>query len=205
MSRKEFKLQLLAVLLLLASSFLNAEAQLLNTNAKGDDGYGGTDRDRSSTTGIDPIKLRLSNPKPPVEIAKNLAGQTYNSSNLPDNGNKWDGSEFQTPSYMDSNFGRQSYRDSFQTKSYFSVRWDESDLSPARRTADKRKDAADDRRKELWRDLTRSTAIGDWVPSPADPTDNGGFGLGQDNGAPVPYNLNGFPNVQRKLPWQAGN
>ncbi|MBX9687658.1 MAG: hypothetical protein K2X27_13205 [Candidatus Obscuribacterales bacterium] len=43
----------------------------------------------------------------------------------------------------------------------------------------------------------------DWVPSDPDPTANGAFTTGADNGSPVPYKLNGWVEVQRGLPWEA--
>ncbi len=49
-----------------------------------------------------------------------------------------------------------------------------------------------------------SGGLVDWVPSPVDPTDNGGFGAAPDNGFPVPYTLNGWVEIQRKYPWEAG-
>jgi len=61
-------------------------------------------------------------------------------------------------------------------------------------------------RKEVFDKLTdRPYFVMDWVPSDPDSTSNGGFGILNGNGRPVPYNLNGFPNVQRILPWEIGN
>jgi hypothetical protein len=41
---------------------------------------------------------------------------------------------------------------------------------------------------------------GDWVPDKIDATNNGGFGVAPDNGAPLPYNLNGHIDLQRERP-----
>jgi hypothetical protein len=57
-------------------------------------------------------------------------------------------------------------------------------------------------RKEAFDDLTdKPYYTMDWVPSPPDGTSNGGFGLLNGNGRPVPYHLNGHPNLQRGMPW----
>jgi hypothetical protein len=60
----------------------------------------------------------------------------------------------------------------------------------------------DDPDKLEWARLIKpQDLIGDWVPSKPDPTDNGGFTHAHDNGKPVPYTLNGHPDLQRKVPW----
>lgn len=41
----------------------------------------------------------------------------------------------------------------------------------------------------------------DWVPDKVDPLQNGGFTIAPDNGSPVPYHLNGHPDLERGLPW----
>lgn len=40
------------------------------------------------------------------------------------------------------------------------------------------------------------------VPDKIDPTSSGGFGTSPDNGAPVPYNLNGHVDIERGRPWE---
>lgn len=65
-------------------------------------------------------------------------------------------------------------------------------------------DSDDTQAKMEWQRLTRAPhLIGDWVPSEADPANNGGFTKHKDNGRPVPYRLNGHINIQRKLPWES--
>ena len=57
-------------------------------------------------------------------------------------------------------------------------------------------------RKEAFDDLTdKPYFVMDWVPSAPDGTSNGGFGLLDGNGRPVPYHLNGHPDLQRGMPW----
>lgn len=41
----------------------------------------------------------------------------------------------------------------------------------------------------------------DWLPDKFDPLDNGGFSTSPDNGSPVPYRLNGHPDLERGRPW----
>lgn len=66
-------------------------------------------------------------------------------------------------------------------------------------------DDDDDRDKrdafEMKRLLGINYALGDWEPSKLDLHDNGGFTHQKDNGRPVPYRLNGFPDANRGLPW----
>ena len=45
----------------------------------------------------------------------------------------------------------------------------------------------------------------DWVPNDADRLHNGGFGKAPDNGAPVPYKLNGHVGIERGYPWDPDN
>jgi hypothetical protein len=84
----------------------------------------------------------------------------------------------------------------------------DDDLSDARPDDHKKEmssrsdDDRDDPDKLEWARLTKpQDLIGDWVPSKPDPTANGGFSHPHDNGKPVPYTLNGHPDLQRKVPW----
>lgn len=123
-------------------------------------------------------------------------------------GDRFDGSEYGASKFMDSDFGRQSYRDNFTTLPYTGAAMYKNRVDTALIDLKKdRLDPDDDRRARLWKELT-STPPGmlqDWVPSKPDPTASGSFGLGADNGAPVPYTLNGFPDLQRGLPSPKGN
>lgn len=72
-----------------------------------------------------------------------------------------------------------------------------------RRDDDKKKRILGDR--ERYRELTREIPgmLHDWVPSKVDRLNNGGFTGEEGNGHPVPYNLNGWIEIDRKLPWEA--
>lgn len=57
-------------------------------------------------------------------------------------------------------------------------------------------------RKAAFDDLTDKPYFeAHWVPSDYDPLSNGGFGTDDGNGRPVPYHLNGHPDLQRSMPW----
>lgn len=123
-------------------------------------------------------------------------------------GDRFDGSEYGASTFIDTDFGRHSYRDNFTTPVYSGAAMYKNRVDTARTDLKKdRLDPDDDRRAKLWRDLTTPPPgmLHDWVPSSPDPTNSGGFGLGPENGAPVPYNLNGFPDLQRGLPWKPGS
>lgn len=61
-------------------------------------------------------------------------------------------------------------------------------------------------RKELSDLLRREYPLpGDWLPSKLDPLNNGGFTISDDNGAPVPYKLNGHVDLQRAPAWKAAD
>ena len=65
-----------------------------------------------------------------------------------------------------------------------------------------KKDYAKDAKKDDERiRLDTPQPIPDWVPAPADHSDNGGFTTGPDNGSPVPYKLNGWITIDRGFPW----
>lgn len=166
-----------------------------------------TIKDFSDPPSIRKIRKPAGTKSGAITDADDSASTAHKPANYMDD---FSGSEFQTPTFMDADFGRHSYRDDFRTRLY-------SDRSDRDRIEDQDRDRRDDsyrkltdvdrRRIETWKEITSSTAdlIGDWVPSTPDPTSNGAFGLGADNGAPVPYNLNGHPDPERKLPWAKGN
>ena len=80
-------------------------------------------------------------------------------------------------------------------------------MKPAKeRDEDKELAKRREERREAFNALTdKPYYVMDWVPSNPDGTSNGAFGLLDGNGRPVPYHLNGFPNLQRKFPWDLGN
>lgn len=138
--------------------------------------------------------------------------------------NRFDGSEFNAPSFQDADFGRHSFID-LLLKSPPKARKKElfaDDHSPAN-DKDKDKDRDKDhqdaitiheeaRRKrekpddkhgyEELMELLASPEVGpnDWVPDKLDPLDNGGFTTSPDNGSPVPYRLNGHVDLERDTP-----
>jgi hypothetical protein len=68
----------------------------------------------------------------------------------------------------------------------------------------KDKDKEDKHYDELMEVLKEPVLPGpnNWVPSKADPQDNGGFTIAPDNGSPVPYKLNGHVDLLRDTPGQ---
>lgn len=66
------------------------------------------------------------------------------------------------------------------------------------------------KRSDDYKDFSRMIKMkhempGDWVPSKLDPLNNGGFTISDDNGAPVPYKLNGHVDFQREPAWTAAD
>ncbi len=132
-------------------------------------------------------------------------------------GDKFDGSQFDKSSFIDTDFSKSSFRDGFKTRLHSRVYFDAQEVE---RTLDKLRDMEkrfyvkdhdpdrdddfdDTSPRAVWEKLTQDIPkIGDWVPSPADRLDNGGFELDKDNGRPVPYRLNGHVDIQRGLPWE---
>lgn len=128
----------------------------------------------------------------------------------------FDGGQFKKPDFIDTDFHKRMYRDSFRTD-LDSV----MSLGPLELFDDamKRLTAADDRvfsahdddldtrdrdpdaytYRELRKPIDRM--LHDWVPSDPDPVANGAFAIDEDNGRPVPYRLNGHLDFQRGLPW----
>lgn len=83
----------------------------------------------------------------------------------------------------------------------------DDDDSPKRKDDDLNVKERIDRRLEeskiQWKVLSSTRQVlNDWSPADPDITNNGGFGKEKDNGRPVPYKLNGFPTIQRGLPWE---
>lgn len=132
----------------------------------------------------------------------------------------FDGSQFDTPSFQDSNFGRHSFIDLLlNSRPKIKDDLDKSDKnSPedykhkndsepgisiheeALRDKERHKDRAYDELMELL----ASPEIGpnQWVPDKLDPLNQGGFTTSPDNGSPVPYRLNGHVDLERAVPWK---
>lgn len=91
-----------------------------------------------------------------------------------------------------------THRDDDEKKDEEDLDVDKSDRDDYRKRMKK-----DDFRK--FRDLTAPIPgmLHDWVPSKPDRGQNGAFTGAPDNGAVVPYKLNGWVEIQRKLPWEA--
>ena len=110
------------------------------------------------------------------------------------------GELFQPSDFVDTKFTKETFRDILETAR------SAVDRGVAPQGSDKRDLAKEDlslvdftRRpllddsEETWAELTAPmpNLLTDWVPSPVDPLDNGGFSIADDNGSPVPYHLNG--------------
>jgi hypothetical protein len=137
--------------------------------------------------------------------------------------NHFEGSQFRASTFMDTDFRKKSYRDSFRTKPGSEMRMD------ARMRADdtiKRLSSDDDRiyaadgdedspadgmhdrgYGRTWRELTEPIPdmLTDWVPDKVKRLHNGGFSISPENGRPVPYKLNGHLDIERNLPWKSKN
>lgn len=135
-------------------------------------------------------------------------------------------------SFVDASYGRNDFQDlqaDNSLRKMFDLRdYRKQDFSPDRGTSDdsSRSDGYDldsddavDARKDRDRYRRRmreddkkmreelhnpiDSLLHDWVPSPPDKTNNGGFTSPPDNGYVVPYKLNGWVEIERKLPWEA--
>ena len=127
--------------------------------------------------------------------------------------NKYDGSEFNANTFIDTPFDKQTYRE----QSRVSKIMDRSPKAGGESSrsahgeegveASEGEDKKLDRRNisELLGERTGPVheLAGDWVPDKIDPTTNGGFGVSPENGAPVPYRLNGHVDIERGKPWEA--
>lgn len=137
----------------------------------------------------------------------------------------YDGSQFNGSSFADKSFAKHDYRD-IKTKSSAVARLSgDDDHKESGRIHHKRDEIStkpddhdhgekhDSRAKDkapiddpeghvIKQDRSGPVAElpGDWVPDKLDPTSNGGFGVIPDNGAPVPYRLNGHVDIQRGRP-----
>lgn len=98
---------------------------------------------------------------------------------------------------LDTSFDPDDPIAKFKDKKKDSLEDDDEKLARTKKMMDEKKE---------WKDFIYTPEILlDWVPTTPDPTSMGAFGLDPDNGSPVPYNLNGYPDLERKLPWAKGN
>lgn len=114
-------------------------------------------------------------------------------------------SEYAPEDFIDTDFTGEKFRDALDASERLkervdvptelkSVDWDRALIRLTLRDDDRRL-----HERELLKPIENNLL--DWVPSPPDPLDNGGFTLGAFNGAPVPYHLNGHPDFERTYPW----
>lgn len=120
-------------------------------------------------------------------------------------------------SFVDTDFGMHTFqdlKDNNDLNALAAMRADfkDDDGKRADDDHDVDKDDRDDYRKRMkdddkraFRDLTAPIPgmFHDWVPSKPDRGQNGAFTMAPDNGSVVPYKLNGWVEIQRKLPWEA--
>ncbi len=134
--------------------------------------------------------------------------------------------ETYTETFMDTDFSKHSFSDldmandlnALADADVTSKRRDFGSRSDddAKRTDEDHSDDRDKRREEYrkrmrdedyrkFRDLTKidDSMLHDGVPTPMDRRQNGGFELLPGNGYIVPYKLNGWIEIDRKLPWEA--
>ncbi len=119
-------------------------------------------------------------------------------------------------SFVDTDFGMHTFQDLDinDLNALAAMRPDLRDDDRKRSDVDHDVDKTDrdDYRKRMkdddyrrFRDLTAPIdgMFHDWVPSKPDRGQNGAFTMAPDNGSVVPYKLNGWVEIQRKLPWEA--
>lgn len=125
----------------------------------------------------------------------------------------YDGSEFKVSSYTDPSFDKPTFREG-STKKLFHfepIAQQNESKSPKKRSEEMGVSATGGSEKKLtWenaRDSLTAAQIqpvhdlpGDWVPDRINLTSNGGFTIAPENGAPVPYTLNGHVDIQRGVP-----
>lgn len=131
----------------------------------------------------------------------------------------FNGSQFSGSRFIDTDFGKRSYRDDFVTLPgarshaapmrhyYENGSADSAEAAFRKRHYDQSQAKSIEKRQSgLWKEsmLPVLGNLGDWVPALPDPMDNGSFSSAPDNGYPVPYRLNGHLNFERKYPWKKG-
>jgi hypothetical protein len=106
-------------------------------------------------------------------------------------------SEYAPDEFIDTRFGKSTFRDLL----------DAGDRMFARPDFKLRLDLF--AQKAFYSDETElkpvENRILDWVPGQVDRLNNGGFGLTEFNGRPVPYRLNGHIDIERGYPWDEGD
>ena len=146
-------------------------------------------------------------------------GDDYRSEHSYSNENRLYGSQFDRTPFTDLDFRRELFKDlpgspdAGATQSDFDLHITET-VKDARGRDQKHGPLVADRRDkhqharvkrsyDEWQKLgTPDYNFRDSVPDKIDPTSSGGFGASPDNGAPVPYNLNGHVDIERGRPWK---
>ncbi|MBY0357479.1 MAG: hypothetical protein K2W82_05705 [Candidatus Obscuribacterales bacterium] len=116
----------------------------------------------------------------------------------------FDGSEFNPESFHGANFEKQTYGE-LPYKKRSDGRIYRADLDRDRGEGltvfERDKNRLDEDREgtQAYEDKFGKipTLLRDWVPDEPDLSSNGGFSIAPYNGSPVPYNLNGFVDLQR--------
>lgn len=121
------------------------------------------------------------------------------------------GAQFRSPDFAGADFHKSSFTDLDLAMRKFEERDADSDKLYTLDELDmpkKRMEDAKERAAKLFDDVSRRERVmpgADWAPSKLDPIQNGGFTTADDNGAPVPYKLNGHVDMQRKPAWEAAD
>lgn len=129
----------------------------------------------------------------------------------------YDGSQFNSPDFAGTDFSKSTFDDLDKEMRKFDDRSNSErnegrgdqlfivdEMDKPRRHLDKQREKA----RERFLDLSHRDDVmpgADWAPSKMDPESNGGFGTPDDNGSPVPYHLNGHPDLQRRPAWESSD
>lgn len=125
-------------------------------------------------------------------------------------GDDYSGSQFNPPDFSGTDFRKSSFDDLDRDMRKF----DSSDGADHLYVVDELDmpghslEAAKEKARREFEDISHRDRVmpgSDWAPSKLDPLDNGGFTTADDNGAPVPYKLNGHVDWQRRPAWEAAD
>jgi hypothetical protein len=122
----------------------------------------------------------------------------------------YSGSQFNAPDFSGTDFQKSSFDDldrdmrKFDSSNGADHLYIVDEMDMPGRSLERAREKA---RKE-FDDISHRDRVmpgADWAPSNLDPLDNGGFTTADDNGAPVPYKLNGHVDWQRRPAWEAAD
>jgi len=134
-----------------------------------------------------------------------------------EDGDHFDGSEFNAFAFEDNSFKKENYKELRSTKDRgpLGKGAESSVLQDERHSSKKRSEemgvkaagsenAQGSKKKEGLSAKEKLPPVvdlpSDWVPDAVDLTSNGGFTIMPDNGSPVPYRLNGHIDIERGRP-----